>query len=233
LLLSLAGIGWGFGFPTGKIALQALAWPHVVTLRLGLAALIALPYALASAEGRRVLRADRWAWLAGSLNWLGYIVQYAGLARLTVSLSAVLVGLLPALIAAASILWGEKVSSAGWLGVAAASAGAAIIGAGAGARRRIGVGRAAFPSARGAGPSRRLRRSARRRASGWEWVQPAFPGHRCRPLCASAGMRLVWHPCLDGNSARAHGGNGKVARENCSSEGEWRERWPPAQNGLS
>ncbi len=36
---------------------------------------------------------DSWVWLAGLLNGLAYLISYAGLARMTVSLSAVLVGL--------------------------------------------------------------------------------------------------------------------------------------------
>jgi len=132
LLLAAAGIGWGFGFPTGKVALRELPWHHLIALRLGMAGLIVLPYALVSAEARKILLTDRWIWLAGLFNGLAYLISYAGLAQLTVSLSAVLVGLLPALIALGSVLWGERVTGRRWVGVAAATAGAVVIGAGAG-----------------------------------------------------------------------------------------------------
>lgn len=133
LLLTVAGVGWGLGFPSGKLALRELAWPQMITLRLAIAGVAALPYLLVSRQARRVLLTDRWAWFAGALYATGFLVQFAGLSRLTVSLAALLVGLMPALIAAASPLWGERVSARGWLGVGAASSGAALIGLGAGA----------------------------------------------------------------------------------------------------
>jgi drug/metabolite transporter (DMT)-like permease len=140
LLLIVAGVGWGLGFPTGKVALRELSWPHMIVLRLGVAALAALPYALGSREGRRALFGDPWAWFAGVFYGLGFLIQFSALAQLTVSLAALLVGLMPALIAAVSILWGERVTRRGWLGVGAASGGAAVIGLGAGAAGGSPVG---------------------------------------------------------------------------------------------
>jgi hypothetical protein len=141
LLLTVAGVAWGFGFPLGKLALTALSAPHLIVLRLGIAGLVSAPYVAASREARRMLR-DPWAWVTGLFYGLGFLVQFAGLSMLTVSLAALLIGLMPALIAAASVLWGERVTPRGWAGVLAATLGAGLIALGAGAAggSLLGVG---------------------------------------------------------------------------------------------
>src|ERR1700744_943826 len=132
LLLTLAGVGWGLGFPFGKLALRELSPPHMIVLRLGIAAAAAAPYVLLVPKARRLFLSDPWCWAAGLLYGLGFLLQFAGLSGLTVSLAALLVGLLPALVAAASVLWGETVTWRSWLGVAAATIGAGVIALGAG-----------------------------------------------------------------------------------------------------
>jgi len=133
VLLTLAGASWGFGFPMGKIALAELSPPHMVMLRLGVAGVAALPYLIVSPAARRMLRRDPYVWLAAFSYGPAFLVQFEGLRHLTVSLAALLVGLMPALIAVASPLFGERVGRRGWMGVIAATAGAGVIALGAGA----------------------------------------------------------------------------------------------------
>ncbi|GGB15767.1 hypothetical protein GCM10011380_01540 [Sphingomonas metalli] len=123
--LVLAGVFWGLGFPLGKLALREIAPAHMVLWRFAVASLIALPFAL-SREGRALFRSPP-VLLAGALYGLGFMVQFEGLAGVTVTLAALLVGAMPALVAIGARLTGEPVSRASWLGVAAATAGAALI----------------------------------------------------------------------------------------------------------
>lgn len=142
LLLTIAGVGWGLGFPAGKFALGALSSPHMVILRLGISGLIAAPYVAFAPQARRLLLSDWRSWRTGAFWAPGYLVQFEGLAHVTVSLAALLVGLMPALVAVASTLWGERVSKATLAGVAAATVGGVIIGirAGSAGGSAFGVG---------------------------------------------------------------------------------------------
>ena len=125
--LVLSGLLWGVGFPLGKVALREIDAAHMVTLRLIFASLAALPFALRRREAR-ALFASPWVLGGGALFALAFLVQFEGLARINVSLAALLVGAMPALIAVASRLLGDPVSRVSWIGVAAATAGAALIG---------------------------------------------------------------------------------------------------------
>jgi drug/metabolite transporter (DMT)-like permease len=124
--LILAGVCWGVGFPLGKLALREIDAAHMVLLRFGVAALCALPFALRSAATRGLFRSPV-VLLAGALYGVAFLVQFEGLARTSVTLAALLVGAMPALIALAARLLGEPVSRTSWVGVAGATAGAALI----------------------------------------------------------------------------------------------------------
>ena len=126
LALCLAGVCWGLGFPLGKLALRELEAPHMVMLRFGVAALAAAPFALASAEARALFRSP-WVIGAGVLYGVAFLVQFEGLRHVSVTLAALLVGAMPALIAVCAWAMGEKISRASWIGVAATTAGAALI----------------------------------------------------------------------------------------------------------
>ena len=65
--------------------------------------------------------------IGGFIYGLAFLVQFEGLAYTNVSLAALLVGAMPALIAIAARLLGEPVSRLSWAGVIAASLGAALI----------------------------------------------------------------------------------------------------------
>lgn len=124
--LALAGLFWGLGFPLGKIALHEVAPAHMILLRFAVASLVSLPFALRSAEARALFRSPP-VLVAGALYGVAFLIQFEGLARVTVTLAALLVGAMPALIAVAAWLLRDKVSRASWIGVIAATAGAALI----------------------------------------------------------------------------------------------------------
>ncbi|AXJ95505.1 MULTISPECIES: DMT family transporter [unclassified Sphingomonas] len=125
LALILAGICWGLGFPLGKLALRETTPAHMVLLRFAVAAVAALPFVLG--REARALFASPAVLLAGSLYALGFLVQFEGLARVSVTLAALLVGAMPALIAVSARLLGERTTAKSWAGVAAATLGAVLI----------------------------------------------------------------------------------------------------------
>ncbi len=124
--LALAGICWGLGFPTGKLILTEMDAAHMVLLRFVVAALAAAPFALRNAEVRALFKSPV-VLLAGVLYGIAFMVQFEGLAHVSVTVAALLVGAMPALIAVSARLLGEKVSKMSWAGVAAATLGAALI----------------------------------------------------------------------------------------------------------
>jgi drug/metabolite transporter (DMT)-like permease len=139
LALASAGIFWGLGFPLGKVALREVGPAHMVLLRFAVASILAIPFALATAESRALFRSPP-VLLAGAFYGLAFIVQFEGLAGVTVTLAALLVGAMPALVAVAAYMMGERVSRASWTGVAAATIGAALIaGKPGGAGTAIGI----------------------------------------------------------------------------------------------
>ncbi|MDI1363798.1 MAG: DMT family transporter, partial [bacterium] len=98
----------------------------MVMLRVAVAAIVAAPFALLRAEARALFRSPV-ILLAGALYGVAFVVQFEGLAHVSVTLAALLVGAMPALIAVTAKLLGEPVSRASWSGVAAATLGAAVI----------------------------------------------------------------------------------------------------------
>lgn len=124
--LALAGICWGLGFPTGKLVLTEMSSAHMVLWRFIVAALAAAPFALRSPEVRALFKSPV-VLLAGVLYGVAFMVQFEGLAHVSVTVAALLVGAMPALIAVSAKLLGEKVSKMSWAGVAAATLGAALI----------------------------------------------------------------------------------------------------------
>jgi drug/metabolite transporter (DMT)-like permease len=124
--LALAGICWGLGFPTGKLILTETDAAHMVLLRFAVAALAAAPFALRKPEVRALFRSPV-VLLAGVLYGVAFMVQFEGLAHVSVTVAALLVGAMPALIAVSAKVLGEKVSRMSWAGVAAATLGAALI----------------------------------------------------------------------------------------------------------
>ena len=126
LVLIAAGLFWGLGFPLGKVALRETDAAHMVLWRFIFASLIALPFALRRPEARALFRSPL-VLACGVIYAVAFEIQNEGLARTSVSLAALLVGAMPALIAIAARLLGEPVSRMSWAGVASATLGAAII----------------------------------------------------------------------------------------------------------
>ncbi len=124
--LFLSGVLWGLGFPLGKAALREVDASQLVMLRFAFAGLVSLPFALGTREARALFRSPL-AIATGVIYALAFLVQFEGLARTRVSLAALIVGIMPALIAVGARLLGEPVSRLSWSGVAAASIGAALI----------------------------------------------------------------------------------------------------------
>ena len=125
--LTCAGVFWGLGFPLAKLVLREIDAPHMVLLRLSVAALAALPFALR--PGARKLFRSPLVIFGGGLYGIAFLLQFEGLARITVTLAALIVGVQPALIAITARLLGERISRLSWVGVIGASLGAVLIAA--------------------------------------------------------------------------------------------------------
>jgi drug/metabolite transporter (DMT)-like permease len=95
------------GFPLGKLVLRETDAAHMVLLRFVVAAVVAAPFALRGAETRALFRSPV-VLLAGALYGIAFMVQFEGLAHVSVTLAALLVGAMPALIAVAAKLLGER-----------------------------------------------------------------------------------------------------------------------------
>ena len=124
--LVVAGGCWGLGFPFGKLALREIDPAHMVLLRFLVAAVAAAPFAFARRERRALFRSPS-VLAAGALYGVAFLIQFEGLASVSVTLAALLVGLMPALIAVCARAMGEPVTRPSWTGVAAATLGAALI----------------------------------------------------------------------------------------------------------
>ncbi len=128
LLLLTAGVAWGVGFPLAELALPEVPAAPLMLLRFLVALAVCAPVALRSRESRRAFR-DPWTWVAGAIYGPAFVLQFEGLARSTVTLAALMVGVLPALVAFVAPWIGERVGRLGWTGVAAATGGALLIAA--------------------------------------------------------------------------------------------------------
>jgi drug/metabolite transporter (DMT)-like permease len=124
--LITAGAAWGVGLPLGKLALGEMDAAHMVLFRFAVAALAASPFVLARPAERALFRSPA-VIVAGMAYGLAFVMQFEGLARVSVAMGALLVGAMPALIAVCARLLGEPVSRLSWAGVAAATLGAAVI----------------------------------------------------------------------------------------------------------
>lgn len=124
--LVLAGAGWGVGLPLGKLVLREIDPAHMVLLRFAVAALAAAPFAFATREARALFRSPP-VIVAGVLYGLAFVLQFEGLAGVSVTLGALLVGAMPALVAVCARLMGERLNRLVWVGVAGATLGAVLI----------------------------------------------------------------------------------------------------------
>jgi drug/metabolite transporter (DMT)-like permease len=124
----VAGCLWGTGFYFGRIALNEMSVEYLVFYRIFFAALGVLPVALlcrvrlTGAELRTLL-------LSAAFGIpIGFILQFHGLARTTVSHASLMVGAMPVLLGVAATLFAhERLDRIGWLALAASTAGAALV----------------------------------------------------------------------------------------------------------
>lgn len=145
--LTAAGVLWGTTFLLGKIVLREVGVGHMVLYRFWFVGLALIPILVR----RRVpIPRREWpTWLLASFLGvpLQFLLQYAGLARTSVSHAALMVGTVPVMIGAAAVLFvGERMRARGWVAVLVSAAGVAVIVAGAGARGRSRIGDPNAPS---------------------------------------------------------------------------------------
>ena len=126
LALVAAGCCWGLGLPFGKIALAETDAAHMILLRFAVAGIAVLPIALRNAKSRSLFLNPA-VLAAGGCYAVGFLLEFEGLARSSVAIAALLVGGMPALIAVAAAIGGDKVGRTAWIGVGAATLGAALI----------------------------------------------------------------------------------------------------------
>jgi len=128
LALATAGCLWGTGFFFGKIALREMPVSDMVLFRLSIASVSLLP--ILFYERPRFTRRE-WGWLfAAALLGVPvqFLVQFKGLSLTTVSHAALMVGILPMLLAVAAVVFShERLRAAGWIALAISTCGAAMI----------------------------------------------------------------------------------------------------------
>jgi O-acetylserine/cysteine efflux transporter len=128
--LIAAGLLWGSTVPLSKLALEWLAPGWLTVLRFGLAAAVLLP--VARRRGVRILEPR--VLLSGAIGYGGsVIVQNAGIARTSVTHAALLIGVVPVLVAVIAAVWHRTVARPlAWLGFAVSLGGVGLVTAGGG-----------------------------------------------------------------------------------------------------
>ena len=134
--LAAAGSLWGTGFIFGKWALEELSVGQMVFYRFVFASIGFAPAVIRGLSRRETRIPQRDLLLIFICALVGvpiqFIIQFAGLARTTVSHASLMVGNLPVLLAAGSALFAhERVTIARWIALVASTIGAALIALGA------------------------------------------------------------------------------------------------------
>ncbi len=125
---ALASSFWGCGFFFGKIALNEMPVGAMVFYRFLFACLALLPVLFTH---RVHFNRREWTTLAVSA-FLGvpiqFLLQFEGLHRTTVSHAALMVGLMPVILAVGAAIWAhERMDKLGWTALFASSLGACLI----------------------------------------------------------------------------------------------------------
>jgi drug/metabolite transporter (DMT)-like permease len=134
--LATAGCLWGTGFLFGKWALTELSVRQYVLYRFLFASIGFAPItwrAMRNVETRIARQDYSLIFVAALLGVpVQFLIQFAGLARTTVSHASLMVGALPVLLAAGSALFAhEKVTKGRWIALFASMIGAGLIAFGA------------------------------------------------------------------------------------------------------
>lgn len=128
---ALAGGLWGTGFFFGKIAMREMSSAHMVLYRFFFACIGLAPVLVLRRPG---LNGREWRILLAA-SFLGvplqFLLQFAGLARTTVSHAALMVGTLPVLLAVGAAMFAhERLDRISWIGLVASTGGATLIALG-------------------------------------------------------------------------------------------------------
>jgi len=130
---AMAGCLWGTGFYFGKLALREMSVGHMVLYRFLFASVGMLPVLMVNAKrptgARWTGREWRTLLIASALGIpIQFLLQFAGLARTTVSHASLMVGTMPVLLALGATIWsGERLDWVGWVALAGSTVGAALI----------------------------------------------------------------------------------------------------------
>lgn len=133
---ALAGCLWGTGFFFGKLALREMSVGHMVLYRFLFASLGMLPIILTARRPSSASKTSVWTGreigtllLSAALGVpIQFLLQFAGLARTTVSHASLMVGTMPVLLAlGATFFAGETLDWPGWLALTGSTVGAALI----------------------------------------------------------------------------------------------------------
>jgi len=140
---ALASSLWGCGFFFGKIALAEMNSGHMVFYRFVFAMLPLLPLLVTHRPG---LSGREWGVLVVA-SFLGvpmqFLIQFHGLSLTTVSHAALMVGMMPVLLAVGATLFAhERMDAVGWVALAGSTTGAALIALG--SSRHAGAGEASL-----------------------------------------------------------------------------------------
>jgi len=127
--LGAAGVAWGASVPLSKVAMGWLGPAWLTSARFGLAALVLLAFV-----PREKLRAA-FSWRVLGWGAFGYggsvLVQNAGLARTSVTHTALIIGAGPVLVALIAALWQHAVARpVAWAGFALSLAGVGFVAGG-------------------------------------------------------------------------------------------------------
>ena len=128
---TLASSLWGCGFFFGKIALAEMNPGAMVFYRFAFACLVLIPILFTH---RPTFNAREWGILALS-SFLGvpvqFLLQFEGLKLTTVSHAALMVGMMPVILAVGASIWAhERMDRIGWLALFGSTSGAALIALG-------------------------------------------------------------------------------------------------------
>jgi drug/metabolite transporter (DMT)-like permease len=127
--LAAAGVAWGASVPLSKVGMGWLGPGWLTTVRFALAALVLLAFA----DRQNLRAAFRWRVLVwGALGYGGSVlVQNAGLARTSVTHTALIIGAGPVLVALIAALWRHSVARpVAWAGFTLSLAGVGFIAGG-------------------------------------------------------------------------------------------------------
>ena len=126
--VALAGLLWGGTFVLGKVALEEITPTWLVASRFALGGAALLPFV----RWRALRLAPEDVWMVGLGGALAalvvFLLQFEGLSRTTASSAALLVAVLPPMLAVAA-LWvdGERPSRRTWLAIALSAAGVVLL----------------------------------------------------------------------------------------------------------